>query len=167
MAFILQRELTTTLFSTTEAEGAFFTWWDKTKQYVTNGLLLLGKLFSNWNQIYWGNANNSFYWNTTSNPKIIQYSIDSGIVAYPTTMFQRSPLWCNPCMNETKNCEFMKVREDFSYASRDTLPGYHSSWVTKYCTMTEVDDFTLYFPYIILFFSLLMVVVERGFNRYY
>ena len=59
MAFILQRELTIALFSTTEAEGAFFTWWDKTKQYVTNGLLLLGKLFSNWNQIYWGNANNS------------------------------------------------------------------------------------------------------------
>ena len=47
MAFILQRELTTALFSTTEAEGAFFTWWDKSKQYVTNGLLLLGKLFSN------------------------------------------------------------------------------------------------------------------------
>ena len=61
----------------------------------------------------------------------------------------------------------MKVREDFSYASRDTLPGYRSAWVTKYCTMKEVDDFTLYFPFIILMFSLLMVVVERGFNRYY
>ena len=60
----------------------------------------------------------------------------------------------------------MKVREDFSYASRDTLPGYYSAWVTKYCTMKEVDDFTLYFPFIILMFSLLMVVVERGFNRY-
>ena len=58
MAFTLKRELTGALFSTTEAEDAFFTWWDKTKQYVTNGLLLLGKLYLNWNQIYWGNENN-------------------------------------------------------------------------------------------------------------
>ena len=86
-------------------------------------------------------------------------------MAYPTSIFRNTPLTCNLCEEKKQNCEFMKHRENFSYANRD--PGYRGGWVSRYCTMKEdgLDDFTLYFPYILLLFSLLMVGVERGFSR--
>lgn len=44
MAYQLKAVLTDRLYSTTEAEDAFCTWWDKTKQFATAGLLLVGKI---------------------------------------------------------------------------------------------------------------------------
>ena len=53
MAFVLKARLSAALFSITEAESAFFTWWDKTKQLAINGLLLFGKpLFKNKTNIF-------------------------------------------------------------------------------------------------------------------
>jgi len=44
-------------------------------------------------------------------------------------------------------------------------PSYNAAWVTKYCTMTEVDNFILYFPYVLLLIPLIMVGMERGLIR--
>ena len=42
-------------------------------------------------------------------------------------------------------------------------PGHNAWWVKKYCTMTEVNYFTLYFPYILLLIPILMIAIEKGF----
>ena len=44
-------------------------------------------------------------------------------------------------------------------------PTYNTGWVTKYCTMKEVDNFILYFPYVLLLIPLIMVGMERGLIR--
>ena len=45
-------------------------------------------------------------------------------------------------------------------------PDYNAWWVKKYCTMTTVDEFTLYFPYVLLIMPLIMVAVEKMFIKY-
>ena len=99
--------------------------------------------------------------------KILRIISISAMVAYPTTMFSSSPLTCDLCTVEANNCQFMKNREDFNYTIKQNNPGHFGEWVRKYCTMTEIDDFTLYFPYLLLFFPLMMIATEKGFDRYF
>ncbi len=42
-------------------------------------------------------------------------------------------------------------------------PPFNAWWVKKYCTMTAVDGFVLYFPYILLIMAVVIVLIERGF----
>ena len=44
-------------------------------------------------------------------------------------------------------------------------PDFNAWWVKKYCTMTAVDQFILYFPYILLIIALVIVLIERVFVR--
>ena len=87
------------------------------------------------------------------------------MVAYPTTIFTNMQLTCDRCVTETANCKFMKGRSDFNTTRKVNDPGYRGGWVNRYCTMTEVDDVTLYFPYILIAISLFMVGIEKGFDR--
>ena len=45
-------------------------------------------------------------------------------------------------------------------------PGYTAWWVKNFCTMKAVDEFILYFPYILIGIPLAMVLIEKGFIRY-
>ena len=86
-------------------------------------------------------------------------------MALPTTMFSNSPLWCQLCSEDTKNCDFMEDREDFNRAEKD--PGYYGGFVRKYCTMHEVDQFIVYFPYLMIIIPMMMIASEQGFNAYF
>ena len=86
-------------------------------------------------------------------------------MAIPTTMFSNTPLWCQLCSEEGKNCEFMEEMEGFKLAKEN--PKYHGGWVRKYCTMQEVEEFIVYFPYLMIIIPMIMVASEQGFNAYF
>ena len=43
-------------------------------------------------------------------------------------------------------------------------PNFNLWWVKKYCTFTAVDEFVLYFPYILLVMPLVIFLIEEGFK---
>ena len=82
----------------------------------------------------------------------------------PTTMFGGgTPLSCTLCISEYGNCDFGNPSET-NY--KNDTPNFGAYWVKKYCTMTTVDTFTLYFPYVLLIMPIIMVAMEKGFVKY-
>ena len=85
----------------------------------------------------------------------------------PTAMFSSTPLDCTFCSEKAGNCKFMEGKQingkSFEYASEN--PGHNAWWVKKFCTMSDVDGFTLYFPYMLLLIPLIMVALEKGFIK--
>ena len=90
-----------------------------------------------------------------------------GLVAFPTTMFSSTPLDCTVCDAQVKNCDWMEGKDNFHPIKEDGTspanPGHNAWWVKKYCTMTEVSYFTLYFPYLLLLIPIFMIAIEKGF----
>ena len=86
-------------------------------------------------------------------------------MAFPTTMFSATPLDCTVCDKKDGNCAFMEGKENFHPIDGETTkdPGHNAWWVKKYCTMTDVSYFTLYFPYLLLLIPILMIAIEKGF----
>ena len=91
----------------------------------------------------------------------------------PTTMFSNTPLECTICTEDLRNCDFM-IDPDGVYIDgfnpvnphkNVSDPKHNGAWVNKFCTMTEVDSFILYFPYGLLLIPLLMVSLHKGFDR--
>ena len=125
------------------------------------GTALLGKVMSH------TQAERAFqpWWDTTQ--EFIAYGlVILGLVTLPTAMFSATPLDCNICTEEDKNCEFMKGLNNFNpITNKTSAPSYNAWWVKKYCTMTAVDEFTLYFPYILIIIPLIMVAIEKGFVK--
>ena len=85
----------------------------------------------------------------------------------PTAIINSTPLDCTFCKKdycENKFPDRLNVTEEERYEfSID--PSFNWRWVTKYCTMTAVDNFILYFPYILLIMALVIVLIERVFVR--
>ena len=79
----------------------------------------------------------------------------------PTAMITNSPLNCQLCTED--NCKFIRDGTRVVNASND--PGYNSRWVAKYCTMEDVDEFVLYYPYILIMIPCVLVAIENGFSR--
>ena len=92
----------------------------------------------------------------------------------PTTMFSSTPLDCTICNKDEGNCDFLdEMEESKDWAtemsakiSNTGKPDFSAWWTKKYCTMTRVDQFTLYFPYVLLIMPIIMVAVEKGFIKY-
>ena len=84
----------------------------------------------------------------------------AGLIVAPTAIINGTPLDCTICKDTS--CKFAKGR---NFTIKDDDPGFNAWWVKKYCTMTAVDGFILYFPYILLVMALVMVLIERGFVR--
>ena len=84
----------------------------------------------------------------------------------PTAMFSSTPLDCTACLETAGNCQFLQNKTGFDYnpITNGSKNPHGLWWVKKYCTMTAVDAFTLYFPYILLLIPLIMVAVEKGFT---
>lgn len=84
-------------------------------------------------------------------------------------MFSNTPLDCTVCNFNAKNCKFPDLNEDdfhpINDPAKDNLsnPEHNAWWVKKYCTMSEVSYFTLYFPYLLLLIPILMIAIEKGF----
>ena len=80
-------------------------------------------------------------------------------------MFSNTPLDCTVCDKQDGNCDFMEGKENFHPIDGSNVPdpGHNAWWVKKYCTMTEVNYFTLYFPYLLLLIPILMIAIEKGF----
>ena len=155
--------LLSNVLSHSEAERAFQPWWDTTGEFITYGLIILGKVlsiccFQNIILLYFW-----MYWYSYS----LRYKYyHLGLVTLPTTMFSSTPLDCTICNVKHGNCQFMNNTKNFNPILNETFaPGYNAWWVKKYCTMTAVDEFTLYFPYILIIIPLTMVAIEKGFAK--
>ena len=122
------------------AEKAFRPWWDNLEDYLVYSLVMLGK------PIF-------FPLNT-----ILSLTI-SGLVVLPTALFNGTPLDCTLCSPEVEACKD-KMNSSVSY---DPKPDYNAWWVKKYCTFTAIDEFVLYFPYVLLFIAIAIVLIEKGF----
>ena len=91
----------------------------------------------------------------------------------PTAMFHNTPINCNICIKNTRNCNFMIDSKGFYKDGFNPVdpeknisnPEYNGAWVTKFCTMMEVDNFILYFPYVLLLMPLVMVALEKVFIK--
>ena len=81
-------------------------------------------------------------------------------------MFRRNPLTCQLCSEEVQNCEFMQDTPGFIRTNSSQNPKYNGGWVNKYCNMEEVEDFLLYFPYVLIIIPLIMLASEKGFDGY-
>ena len=101
---------------------------------------------------------------------IIILVLFSGVMTYPTAVINSTPLYCTICSEEANNCQFMINNPDYEgYNSTNVKaddPKFVAWWVKSYCTMTAVDAFILYFPYILIGIPLAMVLIEKGFIRY-
>ncbi len=82
-----------------------------------------------------------------------------GLIVLPTAIINSTPLDCNLCKGQCAD-EAALIGKNVSATTED--PGYNAWWVKKYCTMTAVDGFILYFPYILLIMAVVIVLIERG-----
>ena len=82
--------------------------------------------------------------------------ITLGLIVSPFQVFSGAQLSCTPC-----------VTAELCGANRTTSQdhGYSPEYVNKYCIQNAVSQFTKYFPYILLFLPLVLVGIERFFNR--
>ena len=96
-----------------------------------------------------------------------------GLVAMPTSMFNNTPLECTICRKDLGNCDFMMDQRGF-YIERFnpvddqknvTDPKHNGAWVNKFCTMTEVHSFILYFPYCLILLPLLIISIHKVLNK--
>ena len=75
-------------------------------------------------------------------------------------MISSTPLWCTICTkglceDESKICQ-----------ENQTDPKHNERWLKQYCTLDRktVDQFLLYFPYVLLIVALTLFCIERAFN---
>lgn len=83
-----------------------------------------------------------------------------GLIVLPTAIINGTPLDCNFCQRD--HCA---GKLDTNRTEPHEDPGFNAWWVKKYCTFTSVDEFILYFPYILLIMALVIVLIERVFVR--
>ena len=76
-------------------------------------------------------------------------------------MISSTPLWCNDC---TKGlCEESKISQENEKSPHDKW------WLKQYCTLDPetVDQFLLYFPYVLLIVAVTLFAIERVFTRFF
>ena len=78
----------------------------------------------------------------------------------PTSIISGTPLDCTFCSNVGVLCG---LHEKFNSTLTD--PGYNAWWVKKFCTFEVVDEFLLYFPHVLLFMALILMLIERVFDK--
>ena len=73
-------------------------------------------------------------------------------------MINSTPLWCTPCKGTLCGNETLNQNKDD--------PGHSPLWVKQYCTLDPetVDQFLLYFPYLLLIVAVVLYFIERVFN---
>merc|ERR1711971_304733 len=80
-------------------------------------------------------------------------------------MISTTPLWCNEC---TKGlCEDEKISQ---HPNGTLITGPHNIWWLKqYCTLDPktVNQFLLYFPYVLLIAAITLFAIERAFTRFF
>ena len=91
----------------------------------------------------------------------------------PTSMFSDTPLGCTICAIELGNCGFMMDQQGgyikgFNPVDQNNNvsdPQHNGAWVNKFCTMTAINSFILYFPYGLILIPLLLVSLHKAFNK--
>ena len=76
-------------------------------------------------------------------------------------MINSTPLFCSLCTEGL--CDENKIPQNKSD------PKYLWRWTSKYCTYDPktVDQFLLYFPYVLLIIAIILCLIERVFNSYF
>ena len=89
--------------------------------------------------------------------------ITPGLIVFPTAMISSTPLWCTACTKGLCEDE-SKIRQE-----NQKDPGHSAWWLKQYCTLDPktVDQFLLYFPYVLLIVALTLFVIERAFNSFF
>jgi len=102
-------------------------------------------------------AENAFrpWWDTVQD-HLIYGLITTGVIAFPKAMLNTSPIWCTKCTKDI-------CPDDMNGTSEDPF----DRWALRKCTYDPkvVDQFLLYFPYVILFVAVLLFVVEKFFSK--
>ena len=96
-----------------------------------------------------------------------------GLVAMPTTMFSNTQLECTICNKNLSNCGFMmdqigvyrKGCNPIDSEKNVSDPNHNGAWVNKFCTMTAINSFILYFPYGLILIPLLLIFLHKGFDK--
>jgi len=86
-----------------------------------------------------------------------------GLIVSPTSIIVATPLECTWCSGQ--NC---KDSSGVQFGTNtDPDPKYNVWWVKKYCSFSneKLDHFTMYFPFILIISALVLVLIERGFDR--
>eukprot|EP00095_Tigriopus_kingsejongensis_P004023 maker-scaffold5_size1054832-snap-gene-1.14 protein:Tk04023 transcript:maker-scaffold5_size1054832-snap-gene-1.14-mRNA-1 annotation:"leucine-rich repeat-containing protein 8d-like" len=81
-----------------------------------------------------------------------------GILVAPTAIIISTPIDCTFCSKPGCN-----PTTPMNLTSPQVDPGFNNWWVKKYCTFMAMDEFILYFPYILLIMALVIVFMERIF----
>ena len=81
-----------------------------------------------------------------------------GFIVFPTAMVNGTPLYCTICTEDL--CDPSKV------PANKSDPNHHAWWVKQYCTYDPetVDQFLLYFPYLLLTVAIVLYSIEKAFN---
>ena len=88
-----------------------------------------------------------------------------GLLTVPTSIITSgTPLDCNFCKGDI--CKGLGAEFNITPPPGKTEdPGFNAWWIKKYCTQTAVDEFILYFPFILLLMALLLVLIENSFIK--
>ena len=166
MAARIGNALVDKIFDSSDASKAFKTSWNQGREFVLYGLIALGK---KWSSKSSKNLISIIHSSYTLISTMLSILLFLGIVTLPMAMFLSTPLYCEICKkfpNDRENCKFMKSQNNFSaIIEPGSNPGYFGGWVNKYCTMNAVDDVTLYFPYLMMIIPLIMISIEKGFDK--
>jgi len=86
-----------------------------------------------------------------------------GIIIVPTAIITGTPLDCNYCQEDF--CQ--NVHEPFNQTNVGKEdPKFNAWWIKKFCTLNgAVPAFMLYFPYFLLMVALVLVFIERVFQK--
>jgi len=102
-------------------------------------------------------AENAFrpWWDNVQD-HLIYGLITTGVIAFPKAMLNTSPIWCTKCTPDICPAKMNGTSEK-----------PFDRWALRKCTYDPevVDQFLLYFPYVILFVAVLLFVVEKFFNK--
>ena len=95
---------------------------------------------------------------TSKVQKIKHISLSTGLIVFPTAIINSTPLQCTICTKDI--CDPSKV------ANSDPDGNVNIYWLKNYCTFDPeaVDQFLLYFPYVLLIVAILLFLIERAFN---
>lgn len=152
-------KMVSALFGQTEAEKAFRPWWDNLEDILVYGLILLGKQTIRFAR--------QCKMKDNLKGRLPALVLFLGFMLYPTSIVSNAPLDCTIC--KENNCKFEDQPHNFTpYNGTDSSGPYNGWWVKKYCTFhgeTGVEEFILYFPYVILIIPLVMIVTEHCFIR--
>ena len=148
------------------AEKAFKPWWDNAQNFLVYGLVMLGTITFLPFLLLKRHFICESVWVLTVHCFYPLVSLSAGLIVAPTAIIKVTPLDCTRCTGV--NC-ILQNGTNFGGDKINENPNFSARWVKQYCTHNNphMNAYLMYFPYILLILALVLVLIERGFIRYY